>query len=69
MLTAAEPPANAAEHAGGPLALEVARHGGRLRVAVTDASAAPAHLLVPYRPVALKGHGLRVVDRVATAWG
>ncbi|WP_431683234.1 ATP-binding protein [Kitasatospora sp. KL5] len=69
VMAAAELLANAVDHAGGPLALDLGRHGGHLRVAVTDPSSAPPHLHEQYRPDAVNGHGLVIVDRVAAAWG
>ncbi|MEW1910045.1 ATP-binding protein [Kitasatospora sp. NPDC085895] len=69
VLVAAELLANAAEHAGGPLALGLEKHPGRLRIAVTDTSPARPRLQEDYRPDTPHGHGLILVDRIAADWG
>ncbi|MFE5587158.1 ATP-binding protein [Kitasatospora sp. NPDC056531] len=53
---------------GGPRELRLSWDGARLRVEVTDASPVQPRLraAAPGRP---GGHGLRVVDRLALAWG
>ncbi|MFJ9610636.1 ATP-binding protein [Kitasatospora sp. NPDC101176] len=54
---------------GGPRELRLHWDGVRLRVEVVDASPVPPRLreeVVPGRPC---GYGLRVVDRLAAAWG
>ncbi|GAA4877423.1 ATP-binding protein [Kitasatospora terrestris] len=69
VLVAAELLANAAEHAGGPLALELCRTPvNRIRIEVTDATPARPRVqsLSPDTP---HGHGLRIIDRLAHAWG
>ncbi|WP_431683208.1 ATP-binding protein [Kitasatospora sp. KL5] len=68
-LVVAELLANAAEHAGGPLALDLQRRRGRLRIAVTDASPAPPRPSRHHRPEVPRGHGLVIVDRIAADWG
>ncbi|MEU7029189.1 ATP-binding protein [Streptomyces sp. NPDC046275] len=70
LLVAAEVLANAALHAGGPLALDLTfdPDAHRLRIEVTDASADPP-LLRPGRPGEPHGHGLRILDRVTERWG
>ncbi|MEV7175337.1 ATP-binding protein [Kitasatospora sp. NPDC093679] len=69
VLAAAELLANAAQHAGGPLALDLRLRPGGLRIAVTDANPVPPHLIEPHRPETPHGHGLVIVDRVTEAWG
>ncbi|MFI2608418.1 ATP-binding protein [Kitasatospora sp. NPDC018619] len=70
LLMVSELVTNACLHApGGPRELRLRWNGARLRVEVADASPVPPRL----RPFAGAGrpggHGLRVVDRLATAWG
>ncbi|MFD7736107.1 ATP-binding protein [Kitasatospora phosalacinea] len=69
LLMTSELVTNACQHAAGPYLLELTRHGPLLRVSVSDADDRPPvlrPLRVPARP---GGYGLRVVDRLATAWG
>ncbi len=68
-LVAAELLANAADHAGRPLALRLQRSPGRLRIAVTDPSPTPPRLVEPHQPQTPHGHGLVVVDRITAGWG
>ncbi|MET8545308.1 ATP-binding protein [Kitasatospora sp. NPDC004799] len=70
LLMVSELVTNACLHApGGPRELRLHCDGARLRVEVSDASPVPPRL----RPFAGAGrpggHGLRVVDRLAAAWG
>ncbi|MGW7447926.1 ATP-binding protein [Kitasatospora sp. NPDC054795] len=70
LLMVSELVTNACLHAsGGPRELRLHWDGARLRVEVVDASPVPPRL----RPFAGAGrpggHGLRVVDRLADAWG
>nr|WP_282204731.1 ATP-binding protein [Kitasatospora fiedleri] len=60
---------NACQHAAGPYTLELTRYGPLLRVAVRDADDRPPVLRPPVEPARPGGHGLRVVDRLAAAWG
>ncbi|GAA2250465.1 MULTISPECIES: ATP-binding protein [Kitasatospora] len=60
---------NACRHAGGPNELVLRRTGPVLRVEVSDSSPRPPVLLLAGRPSQPGGHGLRVVDRLARAWG
>ncbi|MEW1913927.1 ATP-binding protein [Kitasatospora sp. NPDC085895] len=69
VLVAAELLANAAEHAGGPLALVLQRRPGRLRIAVTDRSPKPPRIDAFHQPSDAKGRGLVVVERTAAVWG
>ncbi|MEV8093125.1 ATP-binding protein [Kitasatospora sp. NPDC085879] len=69
LLMVSELVTNACLHAGGPRELVLHRTGGGLRVEVSDGSAEPP-VLQTDRPRSLPGgHGLRVVDRLAVAWG
>ncbi|WP_316528698.1 ATP-binding protein [Kitasatospora brasiliensis] len=70
LLMVSELVTNACLHArGGPRELRLSWNGARLRVEVADDSPVPPRL----RPFAGAGqpggHGLRVVDRLARAWG
>ncbi|GAA4876867.1 ATP-binding protein [Kitasatospora terrestris] len=70
LLVAAELLANAAGHAGGPLALDLRFDvdGDGLGIGVTDAAYTPPRLRHPEQGE-LQGYGLRIVDRLARAWG
>ncbi|MER7754223.1 ATP-binding protein [Kitasatospora sp. NPDC097643] len=70
LLMVSELVTNACLHApGGPRELRLSWNGERLRVEVTDASPAPPTLRPFADPARPGGHGLRVVDRLARAWG
>ncbi|MFF3072234.1 ATP-binding protein [Kitasatospora sp. NPDC057904] len=69
-LVAAELLTNAVRHAGGALALDLAQHGSRLRIAVTDpgpGTTLPRPGLL--RPGRIGGYGLVIVERLARRWG
>ncbi|MEU1510197.1 ATP-binding protein [Kitasatospora sp. NPDC005748] len=70
LLMVSELVTNACLHApGGPRELRLSWNGERLRVEVVDASPVPPRVrpaIVPGRP---GGHGLRIVARLARAWG
>ncbi|MFG2916867.1 ATP-binding protein [Kitasatospora sp. NPDC048298] len=70
LLMVSELVTNACLHApGGPRELRLHWDGARLRVEVADASPVPPRLR-PYATMSRPGgHGLRVVDRLAAAWG
>ncbi|MFJ5546480.1 ATP-binding protein [Streptomyces sp. NPDC093225] len=68
LLVAAELLANAVKHAGGPTRMSVDHTDGLLRIAVTDPSPAPPHRR-RHRPESIGGHGLFLVDHLATQWG
>ncbi|MCG6494387.1 ATP-binding protein [Kitasatospora sp. A2-31] len=70
LLVAAELLSNAAHHAGGPLVLDLRldRNRQTLRIAVTDAVPDPPRMRNPEAGQP-HGRGLRIVDRLATAWG
>jgi anti-sigma regulatory factor (Ser/Thr protein kinase) len=59
---------NALLHAHGPVTVEVRQRGGGCRIAVSDGSSTgPAEK--GYRADDATGHGLQLLERVATAWG
>lgn len=69
VLVTAELLANAASHAGGPLILDLYRiPENRVGIAVSDTSTDRPQLQ-PLSPHTPGGHGLRIVDRLARAWG
>ncbi|MFD0274089.1 ATP-binding protein [Kitasatospora sp. NPDC127111] len=70
LLVTAELLSNAAHHAGGPLALDLQLDPDRqtLRIAVTDAVSDPPRMRHPAADQP-HGRGLRIVDRLASAWG
>ncbi|MFI6154064.1 ATP-binding protein [Kitasatospora sp. NPDC051170] len=55
----------------GPVALDLARDGSRLRIAVTDPCPGITlpDRLTSHRPGQIGGHGLFIVERIAVAWG
>jgi anti-sigma regulatory factor (Ser/Thr protein kinase) len=60
---------NAVEHAGGPIAVAVARWDGRLRIDVTaPLTEHVPRLLCPSRATS-SGRGLRIVNALASSWG
>ncbi|MEV0181730.1 ATP-binding protein [Streptomyces sp. NPDC050625] len=69
LLLVSEVVTNACLHAGGPEELVLRQDGGRLRIEVSDGC--PEHPRAQeYRSPALPGgHGLMVLERLATAWG
>ncbi|KJS59873.1 regulator [Streptomyces rubellomurinus] len=70
LLMVSELVTNACLHApGGPRELRLHWDGDRLRVEVADASPVPPRLRSNADPAIPGGHGLRVVDRLARAWG
>ncbi|MFD8480410.1 ATP-binding protein [Kitasatospora sp. NPDC059673] len=69
LLMTSELVTNACQHAAGPYELELTRCGPLLRVAVRDSDDRMPVLRAPYIPARPGGHGLRVVDRLAAAWG
>ncbi|MFJ9774337.1 ATP-binding protein [Kitasatospora sp. NPDC101157] len=71
LLVTAELLANAADHAGGPLALDVRLDPDRrtLRIAVTDALSDPPRIAASPPADQPHGRGLRIIDRLANAWG
>lgn len=70
LLMVSELVTNACLHApGGPRELRLNWDGARLRVEVADASPVPPQMRPYADPARPGGHGLRVVDRLARAWG
>ncbi|MBV6696744.1 ATP-binding protein [Kitasatospora aureofaciens] len=70
LLMVSELVTNACLHApGGPRELRLSWNGTRLRVEVADESPVPPRLRPYADPGRPGGHGLRVVDRLARAWG
>ncbi|RAG86867.1 ATP-binding protein [Streptacidiphilus pinicola] len=70
MLMTSELVTNACLHAGGPREVSVRDAGrSRLRVEVVDASPQRPTLRTLEAPAHPGGHGLRVVDRLASRWG
>ncbi|MFE7561632.1 ATP-binding protein [Kitasatospora sp. NPDC057500] len=70
LLMVSELVTNACLHApGGPSELRLRWDTLRLRVEVVDASPEPPRLRPSADPGRPGGHGLRVVDRLARAWG
>jgi anti-anti-sigma factor len=72
-LLASELVTNAVIHpgaaAGGPIGLRIAAFSDRIRVEVTDAGAGFDPGRLPSRPRETGGHGLIVVDGLASRWG
>jgi hypothetical protein len=69
LLVVSELVANACLHAGGPHELALHCDADRLRIEVADGSSRPPVRRPAGPPSAPGGHGLRVVDRLARAWG
>lgn len=69
LLMTSELVTNACQHAAGPYALELTRHGPLLRVEVRDADDRPPTLSLHREAARPGGHGLLVVDRLSAAWG
>ncbi|MEV6206220.1 ATP-binding protein [Kitasatospora sp. NPDC051914] len=70
LLVAAELLANAVDHAGGPVVMDLrlAPRARRMRIEVADASPARPRIR-PARPEEPHHRGLRIVDHIAAAWG
>jgi hypothetical protein len=60
---------NAVEHAGGPIAVAVARRGGELHIDVTAPLTVEVPRLLSPSRVTASGRGLRIVAALATSWG
>ncbi|MFD9128358.1 ATP-binding protein [Kitasatospora sp. NPDC059571] len=67
-IVAAELLANATQHTPGPSCLDLEYDGTTLRITVTDPLAAPPRPR-PHVPDRDHGHGMFIVQRVASAWG
>jgi anti-sigma regulatory factor (Ser/Thr protein kinase) len=60
---------NAVEHAGGPIAVALARHDGELYIDVTaPITDEVPRILCPSRATS-SGRGLRIVDALSSSWG
>lgn len=59
---------NAQRHVGGRIALSLVLEVDRLRIAVSDGSRREPVQQAP-DPARVGGHGLRIVAKLATAWG
>jgi anti-sigma regulatory factor (Ser/Thr protein kinase) len=59
---------NAYQHGRGAIRLVLGRHGERVRVEVIDEGQDAALRVKPAAP-GQGGHGLRIVDQLASAWG
>ncbi|MFJ9598261.1 ATP-binding protein [Streptomyces virginiae] len=68
LLVMSELLSNACQHAFGPVCLDIGLDDGRLTVAVTDRSFA-VPVLQPWQPGEPHGHGLHIIDCLATDWG
>ncbi|MFD7628824.1 ATP-binding protein [Streptomyces sp. NPDC059851] len=70
VLVSCELLSNACFHTRGPtgIDLELDLDGGRLTISVSDPSSREPHLR-PFRPAAPHGHGLHIINGLATAWG
>ncbi|MEV6212898.1 ATP-binding protein [Kitasatospora sp. NPDC051914] len=70
MLVVAELLANAVDHAGGPVTMDLRLdpRAGRLRIDVSDAGLAEPRIS-PARPLEPHHRGLRIVDHISAAWG
>jgi anti-sigma regulatory factor (Ser/Thr protein kinase) len=67
LLVANELVANAVDHARTSFTVTVTLLGSVLRIEVADGSAEPPRLK-PRDPSSARGHGLRVVDAISSAW-
>ncbi|MEU2392696.1 ATP-binding protein [Streptomyces sp. NPDC007369] len=70
VLVACELLTNARVHTRGPVGVDLVldADGGQLTVGVSDPSSLEPFLR-PYRPAEPHGHGMHIVDGLATAWG
>lgn len=69
LLVACELMTNAYAHSPGATAVDLDRAAGRVTVAVTDSGGPRRPTVRPWRPQEPHGHGLHIVDRLATTWG
>jgi hypothetical protein len=69
LLVAGELLANAWQHGGGALSVEMSWQGNRLRIAVSDGSRRPPRLRLPHAPARSSGHGLYLVECLSGHWG
>ncbi|GGY40070.1 ATP-binding protein [Streptomyces omiyaensis] len=69
LLLVSEVVTNACLHGGGPEEFVLRHADGLLRVEVADRSSAHPRRMAPRSPALPGGHGLMVLDRLATDWG
>lgn len=70
VLVASELFSNAVLHGAGAVEIRIRRGRGRLRVEVVDGGGGTVPtVLAPRAAGTVTGRGLRIVDRLATAWG
>ena len=69
LLLVSELVTNACLHAGGPTELALHCTPERLRVEVSDGSGLPPIPRAPHQAAHPGGHGLHIVNRLATRWG
>ncbi|MDX2293539.1 MULTISPECIES: ATP-binding protein [Streptomyces] len=69
LLLVSEVVTNACLHGGGPEEFVLRHAGGLLRVEVSDRSPEHPHRMAPHSPSMPGGHGLMVLDRLASDWG
>jgi hypothetical protein len=69
VLVAGELLANARQHGGGAHSVELSWHGDHLRVAVSDGNPEVPRPTLPHLAARPSGHGLYVVERLASRWG
>lgn len=69
LLLVSEVVTNACLHGGGPEEFVLRHRDGLLRVEVADRSAEPPRRMAPRSPSLPGGHGLLVLDRLASDWG
>jgi anti-sigma regulatory factor (Ser/Thr protein kinase) len=68
VLAASELVTNAVEHGRGEVAVELRRHGKRIRLRVGDGAAETPVLRRP-EPQARRGRGIALIEAVSMAWG
>ncbi len=69
LLLVSEVVTNACLHGGGPEEFVLRHTDGLLRVEVADRSPEPPRRMAPRSPSLPGGHGLMVLDRLASDWG
>ncbi|BAU86972.1 regulatory protein [Streptomyces laurentii] len=69
LLLVSEVVTNARTHGGAPYEIRLDRVGRTLRVRVGDTSPVPPRARGPHRPDHPSGHGLFLLQRLATRWG
>ncbi|HEX4865036.1 MAG TPA: MEDS domain-containing protein, partial [Acidimicrobiales bacterium] len=68
LIVVSELAANAVQYAGGDFTVSLSRLADSLRLTVGDPNPDPPRLGTP-GPLALGGRGMRMIDRIAAAWG